>query len=82
MLASIGKGKAAAGDEVLHGLGDNDLSRARRAEESCASGDRETAGLPIDDLALAEEPVEPEAMSGSVTSLCSLDFGEQLVDRL
>ena len=80
LLSSIGEGEAASRDEVLDGLRDDDLSRAGDAEEARCDRDRQTARLPVDDLALADvhpgPRLEPEAgdtlsdLMGAVDGAC------------
>jgi hypothetical protein len=59
LLTSIHEEKAAPGDQVLHGLRDDDLPRACFAEESGTDRDREPAGFTVDDLTLADMHPSP-----------------------
>src|SRR5215475_2692832 len=59
LLSSIGEGEAAPGNQVLHGLRDDDLARACGTQKTRADRHRQTAGLPVDHLAFADVDAGP-----------------------
>jgi hypothetical protein len=77
VLSPVCEGKAAARDEVLDGLRDDEVSAVSGSQHAGADGDRQATGLAVDDLALTDVHsrayLDPEGADTPEDFVCAMN---------